>query len=197
MKKQKKIVFTILAGVCTTGVLLGIAVSLFDQYNAVGFQIWTTSTVVLICVLSVRVLASSSNRTVLSHTIKRAVKSFSFVVGAILLVAAVTVIPLVDQAITNAAFDSAEQEIEFRQINDTHEQAEIISKHLSECSSLDFLYFIVPVVGLVLICYSSVKSYDLVIKGEIEANQRNNTDLSQALADFTSGKNDDLPNSKK
>ena len=197
MEKQKKIVFAILIGVCATGVLLGIAVSLFDQYNAVGFQVWTTSAAVLICVLSVRVLVSSSNRTVLSHTIKRAVKSLSFVVGAILLVATVTVIPLVDQAITNAAFDSAEQEIEFRQINDTHEQAEIIGKHLSECPSLNFLYFIVPATGLVLICYSVVKSYEFIIKDESGANQNYNTDHTQQPAGFISGKNDDLPNSKK
>lgn len=119
-------------------------------------------------------------------------KSASFILGCVLVISAIVVIVADKQAI-NDAVEAAKKESE--RITDPDKKVEILDNHLDKVSEHDGLIAIFWVVGLLCILNGASNAVKQAVK--TEPTQNTEEAYAQRLSDFISGKNDDLPNSKK
>lgn len=119
-------------------------------------------------------------------------KSASFILGCVLVISAIVLIAIDKQARSNAV-EAAKKESEH--ISDPEKKVEILDRHLDKVPEHDGLIGIFWVVGLLCILNGASNAVKQAVK--TEPTQNTEEAYAQRLSDFISGKNDDLPNSKK
>lgn len=119
-------------------------------------------------------------------------KSVSFILGCVFVISAIVVIVADKQAI-NDAVEAAKKESE--RITDPDKKVEILDRHLDKVSEHDGLIAVFWVAGLLCILNGASNAVKQAVK--TEPTQNTEEAYAQRLSDFISGKNDDLPNSKK
>lgn len=120
-------------------------------------------------------------------------KSGAFILGCFLLALFFIIQGPVHNKNMNKAYEAIDEEISDRRNITAEEKVEIIDKHLANVPNYDSLAAVLLFGGMGCICYAAYH----VINSEADVPTQDNEKSSQDLVDFISGKNDDLPNSKK